>query len=69
MKFCYELSLVLQILCLNFQLSVLHQPWSVFDASSAGTQYTAGGDLSLMISKLQVPKGLVDENVSQVVKS
>jgi len=42
------------------------QPWSVFDASSASTQYTAEGDISLMTSKLQVPKGLVDDNVSQL---
>ena len=60
---------MLQILCLNFQPFLLHQPWSVFDASSASTQYTAEGDISLMTSKLQVPKGLVDDNVSQVVKS
>jgi hypothetical protein len=52
---------------LNFQLSLLHHPWSVFNASSASTQYTAEGDLSLMTSKLQVPKGLVDENVSQML--
>ncbi|PWZ57610.1 putative ADP-ribosylation factor GTPase-activating protein AGD14 [Zea mays] len=42
------------------------EPWSIFDASSGSTQYTVKGDLSLMTSRLQKPKGTMNENSSQL---
>lgn len=42
------------------------EPWSIFDASSGSTQYTVKGDLSLMTSRLQEPKGTMNENSSQL---
>ncbi|CAN6289590.1 unnamed protein product [Urochloa humidicola] len=42
------------------------QAWSAFDASNTSTQRTVEGDLSLMTSKLQDPKGLMDESSSQL---
>lgn len=60
---------MLHIFCLNSLLSLPLQPWSIFDASSGSTQYTVKGDLSLMTSRLQKPKGTMNENSSQVGKS
>ncbi|CAL4922420.1 unnamed protein product [Urochloa decumbens] len=42
------------------------QPWSAFDASSTSTQYNVEGDISLMTSKLQDPKGPINENNPQL---
>ena len=64
-KFCDRLSCA-SYLCFNCYLSL--QPWSTFDASSASTQYTVKGDLSLMTSTLQEPKRPIDRNCSQVGK-
>lgn len=42
------------------------QPWSAFDATSGNTQQAAPGDLSLMSSNPQEPKGPMDGNSSQI---
>ncbi|CAL4930753.1 unnamed protein product [Urochloa decumbens] len=40
--------------------------WSPFDTSNTSTQHTVEGNLSLMTSTLQDPKGPMDENSSQL---
>ncbi|CAN6301070.1 unnamed protein product [Urochloa humidicola] len=42
------------------------QAWTAFDASNTSNQQIVEGDLSSMTSKLQDPKGLMDENSSEL---
>jgi hypothetical protein len=45
------------------------QPWSIYHATSGGTQDTFLEDISSVTSKLQEPKGPIDRNTLQVRKS